>query len=101
MAETPLVLQVDLRDQTGLVFSGSVKALSSQNSAGSFDILPLHAHFITIVQDEIRLTTMAGAIQKFAIKQGVLRCFDNKVEVFTGLESSVTAAQAETPKKKN
>ncbi len=93
------VLDVSFRDQHGLVFSGPVKALSSKNSQGPFDLLPQHAHFISLITDEIRFFPVSGGEKHFTIAQGVLRCFDNKVEIFTGLESQVTAKTSNTTSK--
>lgn len=34
------------------IFSGDVLAVSSKNSSGKFDILPEHANFITLVENQ-------------------------------------------------
>lgn len=94
MAEFNTTFHVEFRDQHGLVFSGEVAALSSQNSQGPFDILPNHAHFISLIRDQVTLNLVNGGNKEFQIQQGVLRCFDNKVEIFTGLESQVSSKDA-------
>lgn len=96
MVEFSPTLHVEFRDQHGLVFSGDVTSLSSQNSQGPFDILPSHAHFISLIREQVKVTLPQGTQKEFQIQQGVLRCFDNKVEIFTGLESQVSTKETPT-----
>lgn len=44
------VLNVKIISPTQTIFEGEAFSVSSANSAGSFDILPYHANFITMVQ---------------------------------------------------
>lgn len=91
MSDKPF-LSVELRDQKGLVMQGPAKSVSSKNSKGPFDVLPQHAHFITLIQDEIVVTHQSGKTQRYEVTRGVMRCFNNKVEIFTGLDSTVAKA---------
>lgn len=44
------ILNVKIISPTQTIFQGEAYSVSSANSAGTFDILPYHANFITMVQ---------------------------------------------------
>jgi F0F1-type ATP synthase epsilon subunit len=83
----PNKLWVEFRDSKKLVFSGEAVAVSARNSKGPFDILPQHAHFISIINQELLIYTKVNQPQKFTLTTGILKCIDNKVTIFTGFES--------------
>jgi F0F1-type ATP synthase epsilon subunit len=49
---TPKLLKVLILAPKKTIFSGDVIAVSSKNSSGNFDILPEHANFITLVENQ-------------------------------------------------
>lgn len=71
------------------VFDGEILSLSSRNSSGNFDVLPEHANFITLVNDyPITIVKPTGEKQVFQFPTAVLRCQENKVEVFTDISKA-------------
>ncbi len=46
------LLKVKILSPTQTIFEGEAVSLSSVNSSGKFDILPFHANFITLVQNQ-------------------------------------------------
>lgn len=71
------------------VFSGEVVSLSSRNSAGNFDILSQHANFITLINDsQITIRLPDKTTKTFQFPTAVLRCKDNRVEIFTDLSKA-------------
>ena len=49
MAQEEMV--VTIYGLESILFEGKVKALSSVNEMGPFDILPLHINFISVIKD--------------------------------------------------
>jgi|GEM_PF-821622 F0F1-type ATP synthase epsilon subunit len=80
-------------------FAGDVTSLSSVNSKGPFDILPFHADFVTLINNEASLRGQNGStVQKmvvilptgekkeFTFNQAVVRVREGKAEVFVDFE---------------
>jgi F0F1-type ATP synthase epsilon subunit len=65
-------------------FKGKVKSISSENPVGKFDVLPLHANFITLIFNELEIVTEKGEKINYQFKKGVLEVKKNKVNVFLG-----------------
>ena len=81
-------LIVVIRTTEKVLFEGSVKALTSINDTGQFDVLPLHANFISIIKSKITVKNNDGSRQEFPIDGGVMRVQENNVEVFLGIEAN-------------
>lgn len=64
------------------LFSGEVKAVSSHNSVGPFDILGLHSNFITQIENQLILHLSGDQKQQWSIDSGVLRCLETTVNVY-------------------
>lgn len=45
-------LHLKISSPGGIVFEGDVFSVSSKNLSGKFDILPQHANFITLIENE-------------------------------------------------
>lgn len=84
------MLEVEIRSKRGLIFAGKVEAVSSRNETGRFDVLPLHANFITLVNETIVIhkRTFGGTAMirdEFPVQRGVIRVFANKVKIFLSI----------------
>lgn len=65
------------------LFNGAALALSSSNTSGNFDILPYHANFISIVDNQkLKLVTLDNQIIEFKFHQAIIYVFQNKVTVY-------------------
>ena len=78
-----LFVMVRSRDKT--FFNNRVKAISSFNEKGPFDILPQHANFISIIKDSVILHKETGEKEEIKIDGGVVRVFENHVNIFIGV----------------
>ena len=86
--ENPLsiqFLQVTIRDRQGLIFGGEAESVSSVNDKGPFDVLPLHANFISLIKKEVVLHLRGSVDKPLAVEGGVIRVKDNLVEVYLGI----------------
>lgn len=79
-------MYVKISNADKLVFEGNATAISSYNEKGPFDILPLHANFISIIQNELIIHESKGKTQEMKIGSGILKAVENKVLVFLGIE---------------
>ncbi len=92
-------LTVAVHNQDGVIYQGQVKAISSMNNLGPFDILSAHANFITLIKDKLILHHQSGQPQEVPISSGVLECLDSQVNIYLDLTSSapiINTASAST-----
>ncbi len=82
-------LSVKIQNPEKVVFQGDVAALSSINERGKFDVLPEHANFLSIIQNEIILHKLDGKTETLKIEQGILRVQLDRVDIFLGLTSPI------------
>ncbi len=75
-------LNVVVRSRSKIYFEGSAKIVSSNNETGVFDVLPHHANFITLVGKFVTVILADGGEQRFEIDKGVMRVFEDKVDIY-------------------
>ena len=75
-----------IKNKEGTLFEGLARALTSYNERGIFDVLPLHENFISVIRDFIRIYKTDGTNQDMKITTGVVKVFQNKVNVYVGFE---------------
>jgi F0F1-type ATP synthase epsilon subunit len=78
-------LNVRILSPEKLVWEGKAHALSSINSQGPFDILPHHANFISLVENQtIKIHTPDGK-QEFKFEHAVIYTHNNNVQIYTNM----------------
>lgn len=82
--QTP-TLSVTIRDREGIIFEGPVTALSSFNDKGPFDVLPMHANFISLIHRSLTLHFRDLPSRRLEMETGVLKVRDNMVQVYLGV----------------
>lgn len=65
-----------------MAYKGHVKSISSINTEGAIDILPMHENFVTMVKDKITLVDEQGKTHEFSLEKAVLEASNNVVKVF-------------------
>lgn len=78
-------MNIEVRKREGLVFSGLVRAVSSYNEKGPFDVLPYHTNFISIIREEVVLYKTDGTEEKIPVDVGVLLVRENNAEAYLGV----------------
>jgi len=69
-----------------IVWQGEANSLSSVNSVGVFDILPGHANFITLIQDNpITVREASGTDKVFKYKRAVLVIENDKINIYVDI----------------
>ena len=79
------ILNVVVRDRSGILFEGEADSISSYNDTGDFDIMPFHANFISIIKNKIVLRSKGGMVQTIPLEIGILKVSQNKIEVYLGI----------------
>lgn len=77
-------LHVRIISPQQLILDVEAESVSSKNSQGSFDILPLHANFITLVEDNpITVHLDKNRMVKFRFPLSIVFTSDNRVNIYT------------------
>ncbi len=80
----PLIL-LKIQTKEGISFNDKVRAITSFNEKGIFDVLPQHENFISVIKDKIIIHTTDGKDKEMKIDNGVLKVFENEAHIFLGL----------------
>src|SRR5690349_15876158 len=79
-------LKVRIVSSKGQIFSGYASSISSANSNGSFDLLPRHIDFLTLVQNSpIIIRTLDNKTVKFNLPLSIIHASKNNITVYTDL----------------
>lgn len=78
-------IHVIIKSPETIYFDGVVKAITSSNEKGIFDILPSHENFISIITTEIILHLKDNQEKKVKIEKGIIKTLDDKVQIFLGI----------------
>lgn len=77
------LLQVKVMTPSKFLYYGQALSVSSKNSAGNFDILPEHANFITLVEDQtIKIKKVDKQDLIFNFHQAIILNTNNQVSVY-------------------
>lgn len=79
------VLVLKIQTKTGVSFDNKVKAVTSFNDKGIFDVLPEHENFISVIKDKIIIHQLDGQDKEMKITNGVLKVNSNEAHIFLGL----------------
>ena len=78
-------LRVQILSAKGTLWEGDARAVSSVNSQGPFDLLPEHAHFISLVENNQIVIHTSDGQQRFTFETAVVRLIDNVVTVYVDI----------------
>lgn len=85
-------IAVKVRNREKTIFEGEVKAVSSENDKGVFDVLPRHANFISIIKNRIVLHGQRREKRKIQIKSGILKVWENQVSIYLDILSPIASS---------
>lgn len=88
-------IQVKVRDTKNVIFEGEVDRISSFNEVGRFDVFPMHANFISIIQQELTLYKGHEKVKELKVEKAVMKVKADNVHIFLGIETLVV--EEETP----
>lgn len=81
-------LTIIVRDRSGIVFEGEADSLSSINERGPFDVLPMHANFLSLIHTQLTLRSTGTVVKDLPITSGLVKVAGNAVEVYLGVVRS-------------
>jgi F0F1-type ATP synthase epsilon subunit len=78
-------LKIKISSPGKVIWEGEAFSVSSKNSQGKFDILPHHANFLTIVEDQpLKISNQKRQVlQEFRFPRALIYNRNNQVAVYT------------------
>jgi hypothetical protein len=90
-------IHVMVRNRRQILFDDDVKAVTSINDTGLFDVLPEHSNFISVLKDSIKLHKMDGTEEVITLKNGVMKVKDSGVKCYIDLLTTVINQEENKP----
>lgn len=82
----PQTIHVRISRATEIVWEGEASTVTASNAEGPFDILPLHAHFISILDSKpIVVIEDNGNRREFLFDTSVMHVKDDQVKIYTNI----------------
>ncbi len=78
-----VTIKVRINSPDKVLWEGDAVSVSSVNTEGPFDILPLHANFITILEKRDIIVRTVSEEKKYTFEKSVLYAHENAVFVYT------------------
>lgn len=85
--ETKVYLDVIVRNPEHILYQGQALAVSSVSDKGPLDILEYHANFIGMIKNYVIVHHIDKTQQKILLEKGIVKVFENHVDVFLGVET--------------
>jgi F0F1-type ATP synthase epsilon subunit len=85
MPVDPNKIHLTVRDRTKILFNDYVKALTSYNEAGIFDILPEHSNFISLINTKIIIHKLDKTTQEIPLVNGIVKIKDYDIRCFINI----------------
>jgi F0F1-type ATP synthase epsilon subunit len=83
---TPETIHVRISRATQAVWEGEARSVSSENSTGPFDILPMHANFISLVgKKPIKVTKEDGTVDTYTFNKSVIYVNKGVVTIYADI----------------
>jgi F-type H+-transporting ATPase subunit epsilon len=86
MAGVKEELQVTIQTPEAVIWEGKAQSVSSQNSAGVFDILPDHANMITLIDQKPIVVVTSKGPQEFKFGRALISVEENKIHIYADIE---------------
>lgn len=84
LVKDPL-LSVTIKTKEKVYFDGKGYTITSVNDGGTFDILPTHANFITLIKLKVIIDVGRPTEQLFNIEKGIMYVMSNKIDIYVGI----------------
>lgn len=80
-------IKVLVLDTENVIFEGEVDRITSFNEVGKFDVYPMHANFISIINKELTLYHKHEKVKELKVEQAVLKVKKDELTIFLGIEA--------------
>jgi len=79
-------ITVKVRDTENILYEGEIDRISSFNEVGPFDIYPMHANFISIINTKVTLYNKKIIVKELTFEQAVMKVKKDAAHIYLGVE---------------
>ena len=79
-------INVKVRDTENVLYEGEIDRISSFNEVGPFDIYPMHANFISIINTKVTLYNKKNVVKELTFEQAVMKVKKDAAHIYLGVE---------------
>lgn len=94
-------ITIKVRDTENILFEGEIDRISSFNEVGPFDIYPMHANFISIINTKVTLYHKKEKIKELTFEQAVMKVKKDLAHIYLGVEMFLIEDDDESSKEKS
>lgn len=80
------IINVKVRDTENILFEGEIDRISSFNEVGPFDVYPMHANFISIINKKLTLYLKKKIVKELTFEQAVMKVKKDAAHIYLGVE---------------
>jgi F0F1-type ATP synthase epsilon subunit len=81
------LIRVMVRNTEDILFDGDVDRITSFNEIGRFDVYPMHANFISIIEKELTLYNKHEKVKEIKLERAVMKVKQDIVNIYLGIEA--------------
>jgi hypothetical protein len=94
-------ITIKVRDTQDILFEGKIDRISSYNEVGPFDVYPMHANFISIINNKVTLYSQKKVVKELTFEQAVMKVKKDIAHIYLGVEMFlIDENEEDTPDKK-
>jgi F0F1-type ATP synthase epsilon subunit len=82
-----VLIKVNIRNTEEILFDGEVDRITSYNEVGRFDVYPMHANFISIIEKELTLYHNKEKLKEIKLERAVMKVKQDIVHIYLGIEA--------------
>jgi F0F1-type ATP synthase epsilon subunit len=86
-------IHLTIRNRIRVLFDDDVKAVTSKNDTGIFDVLPEHSNFISLITSPLIIRKLDGQKQEITFNNGLIKVKENTVHCYIDLLSKENKPQ--------
>lgn len=79
-------INIKVRDTETILFEGEIDRISSFNEVGAFDIYPMHANFISIINSKLILYNKNKKLKELTFEQAIMKVKKDIAHIYLGVE---------------
>lgn len=79
------LLRASVRTKSDIVYEGKCNSITSHNSRGTFNVLPMHTNFITLIDSYVTVDLGLSDEKKFDLDRGIMYVMSNSVNIYLGV----------------
>lgn len=78
-------LKVSVKSTLAIIWEGEADSVSSINTQGPFDVLPMHSNFISVIENHPIIVRIGREKKEYTFSFSVIYAHSNVVDVYTNL----------------